>query len=137
MPNNRGRRRRQVEALDDFLSLTLIASAQHEAAGRLTDQRIAHVREPLAREAELNVVLAALARIELGLRSNLRTALSAMPFIIIETLDRLVGLAKALRVVGPHRFRHVAQVIGPEKEIARQNVAPEQIHHLGLPVGRG
>jgi hypothetical protein len=32
MPDNRGRRRRQVEALDDFLSLTLIAGAVNPLA---------------------------------------------------------------------------------------------------------
>ena len=86
-----GRGRRQVETLDDFLGLALVAGAQNEPAGRLADQRIAHVGETLAREAELDVVLAAFARIELGLRAHLRASLGAMPFVIVEPFHRLVG----------------------------------------------
>ena len=71
MPDYRGRRGRQIEALDHFLGLALIAGFENGSPGRLTDQRVAHVREPLACEAELDVVLAALTGVEFGLGAHL------------------------------------------------------------------
>ena len=72
--------------------------------------------------------------IELGLRAHLRASLRAMPLVIVEPLDRLIGLAKALGVIGPDRFGDVVHVVRPQEEVARQNVPPEQIHHLGLAI---
>jgi len=57
--------------------------------GRLADHPVARGGEALAREAELDVVLASLARVELSL--------GALPgydaIIIVEPLDRLIGLS--------------------------------------------
>jgi hypothetical protein len=99
--------------------------------GRLADQRVAHGGEALAREAELDVVLASLAPVEL--------TLGALPgydaIVIVEPLDRLIGLSEALGVMAPDRFGNVMHAIRPEEEVPTENVPPEQIHHLGLAVG--
>ena len=65
----------EPEALDDLLALALIIGSEHEAASALGDHPIAHIREALACEAELHVVLAALADVELGLGAHERAAL--------------------------------------------------------------
>ena len=137
MPHDGGGGRRQIEARDHFLGLALIAGLQHKPAGRLADQGVAHVGQPLARKAELDVVLAALARVEFGLGAHLRAAERPVPLVIIEPFDGLVSLAKPLGVVGPDGFGNVMDVIGPQEEVAGKNVTAEQIHHLGLAIGGG
>ncbi len=98
----------------------------------------AHVRKPLACEAELNVVLAALTRVELCLGAHLRTPERAVPLVIVEPLDGLISLADALGVIGPYSFGDIVHVVRPQEEVAGQNVPTEHIHHLSLALrGRG
>ena len=73
---------------------------------------------------------------ELGLRAHLRAPLGAMPFVIVEPFDGLVGLPEALGVIGPDRFGDVMHVIRPQEEVSGEDMPPEQIHHLGLAIGR-
>ena len=96
MPHDGGGGRRQIEARDHFLGLAFVTGLKDEAPGRLADQSIAHVGQPLARKAELDVVLAALARVELSLGAHLGAAERPMPLVIIEPFDGLVSLAKPL-----------------------------------------
>jgi hypothetical protein len=51
MSDHRGGRGRQIEALDHFLGLALIASFENESSRRVADQRVAHVGKPLACKA--------------------------------------------------------------------------------------
>ena len=98
----------------------------------------AHVRKPLACEAELNVVLAALTRVEFCLGAHLRTPERAVPLVIVEPLDGLISLADALGVIGPYSFGDIVHVVRPQEEVAGQNVPTEHIHHLSLALrGRG
>jgi type IV secretion system protein TrbG len=55
--------------------------------------------------------------------------------VIVEPLDRLIGLLEALGVMTPDRFGNVMHAIRPKEEVPAENVPPEQIHHLGLEVG--
>ena len=73
----------------------LVAGAQHEASGRLRDDPVSHVAQSLAREAELDVVLAAFTDIELGLRPHLRASLGAMPLVVVEPLHRFVDFLES------------------------------------------
>jgi hypothetical protein len=74
-------------------------------------------------------VLASLARVELTLGALLRC------HVIVELLDRLIGLSEALGVMAPDRFGNVMQAIRPKEEVPAENVPPEQIRHLGLAAG--
>ena len=87
--------------------------------------------DPLAREAELDVVLAAFAR-TISPAPDRGARLGPVLFVIVEPFHRLVGISEAPRVIGPDRFGNVMHVVRPQEEVARQNVPPEQIHHLGL-----
>ena len=63
--------------------------------------------------------------------------MGTVPFVVVDTLHRLVDLGEALAVIGPHALRHEGKVFRVEKEIARQDVTCQQIHHLGLPIRGG
>jgi hypothetical protein len=60
----------------------------------------------------------------------------SVPLVIVEPLDGLISLAKALGVIRPYSFGDIVHVVLPEKEVAGQNVPTEHIHHLGLALGR-
>ena len=59
----------------------------------------------LTGKTELHIVFTPLAHVTLCLGKHDRAALGAVPFIIIDSLDRLRRLKKTYGVIGAHGFR--------------------------------
>ena len=81
-------------------------------------------------------MLAALANIELGLGADQRAPLGPVPLVVVDALDGLLDLGEALPVVLLYPLRHEGEIFRVQEEIAGQDVARQQIHHLRLPVRR-
>ena len=82
-------------------------------------------------------MLAAFAHIEFGLRAHQGTALCAVPLVIVDALDRLVGFQEALLVMLAHTLGNIDEIFRVQEEVAGEDMPRQQIHHLGLPVGGG
>src|SRR6516164_7069251 len=125
VPHDLGARLGQPETFDDLVALALVIGAEHETPGRLRNDAVAHIGEALAGKPELDVVLAALADVELGLGAHERAALGAVPLVVIDALDGLVDLGESLAVIGLYAIRDEGEVFGVQEEVAREDVPRE------------
>ena len=57
-----------------------------------------------------------------------------MPLVVVEPLHRLHDLLEPAALVIAHLLRNVFGVVRVQGEVARQDVARQQVHHLRLPV---
>ena len=114
----------------------LIVRAQHEAAGRLRDDAVAHIRETLAREAKLDVVLATFTNIQLGLRAHQHAALSPVPLVVVNPFHRLINLGDPSLMIAVDPLWDELDVFRMQEEIAAEDVAGQKVDHFGLTVCR-